>query len=134
MFTNRLKRFAERPTAARETGVTRENAAVVLAGRTSNAICQQVFNQRADRRIYSKTDLFKLYNAAVQTAGESLRLKEHYHAQNFGVVLRRFEALFEVDCFDKNKYRIGAEITTKNVFGCQCSEESNITMVTKFKT
>ena len=58
MFTNRFQRLAERLTADRENIVTRENAAVVLAGRISNEIRAQVFGQRADRRIYSKTDLF----------------------------------------------------------------------------
>jgi hypothetical protein len=101
-----------------------------LAGRTSNAIRAQVFEQRADRRIYSKTDLFRLYNTAVQEAGESLCLKKHYHDQSFDVVLRRFKALFTVDCSEKDKYKIGAEITAKNIFGRQRSEMENLTTLT----
>jgi hypothetical protein len=43
-FTNQLKRLAERLTADREKVFTRENVAVVLAGRTSNAIRAQVLS------------------------------------------------------------------------------------------
>jgi hypothetical protein len=129
-FTDQLKRLAERLTADREKAFTRQNAAVVLAGRTSNALRAQVFEQRADRRIYSKTDLFRLYNTAVQKAGESLCLKKHHHAQSFDVVLRRFKALFTVDCSEKDKYTIGAEITAKNIFGCQRSEMEHLTTLT----
>ena len=134
VFTNRLERLAERLTADREPSATRENVAVVLAGRISNAIREQVFSQGADRRAYSQTDLCKLYNTAVQTAGESLRLKKHYDDQNFGVVLRRFEGLFVVDCSEKGKYRIKAEITAKNIFSCQSSEVSDLTTMTKSET
>jgi hypothetical protein len=134
VFTNRLERLAERLTADREPLATRENVAVVLAGRISNAIREQVFSQRADRRAYSQTDLCKLYNTAVQTAGESLRLKRHYDDQSFGVVLRRFEALFVVDCSEKGEYRIGAEITAKNVLNCPPSEMNDLTTLTKLET
>jgi Type III restriction enzyme, res subunit len=130
VFTNRLKRLAERLTADREQTTTRENMPVVLAGRISNEIRVQVFKYRADRRFYSTTDLFRLYNTAVQKAGESLCLKSHHHAQNFGVVKRRLEALFEVECSRKGKYRIGAEITAKNIFDCRCSEENELTTLT----
>jgi hypothetical protein len=71
-----------------------------------------------------------LYNTAVQKAGESLCLKKHYHDQSFDVVLRRFKALFTVDCSEKDKYKIGAEITAKNIFGCQRSGLKHLTTPT----
>jgi hypothetical protein len=124
---NRLERLAERLTADRELITTRENIPVILAGRIFNAIRAQVFKQPSRSRIYSSTELFQIYNTAVKEAGESLRQKEHYNAQSFGVVLRRFEALFEVDCSEKNKYQIGSEITAKSIFNCPCSEKEDLT-------
>ena len=124
---NQLERLAERLTADRELITTRENIPVILAGRISNAIRAQVFKQPTRSCIYSPTELFQIYNTAIKDTGKSLRLKNHYQAQSFSEVLRRFEALFDVDCFEKNKYRIGSEITAKNIFDCRCSETSGLT-------
>ena len=119
-----------------EAGVNFEFPAEIfyIFPQATDGLLQMLARPRIDRRVYSKTDLFKLYNTAVQTAGESLCLKKHHVAQNFGVVLRRFDALFEVACVGKNKYQIGAEITAKNVFSCQRSEESDLTTLTKYNT
>jgi hypothetical protein len=126
----RLERLSQRLTADRETVMTRENAPTILAGRISNAIREQIFKYRADRRIFSKTELFTIYNAAVQTAMESLRLKKSYSARNFKEVINRLEALFEVNCDKGKRYRIGTEITAKNVLDCQSNEVNDLTALT----
>jgi hypothetical protein len=130
LFTNQLERLAQRLTDDREKTMTRENAPVIFAGRVSNALRDEVFKYRADRRVFSTSDLFRLYNTAVQKATESLCMKIHYTERDFKVVLRRFEALFDVDCSEKNRYRIGAEITAKNIFDCHGSEENELTTMT----
>jgi Type III restriction enzyme, res subunit len=129
---DRFKRLGERLTADHER-MSRENAPTVFAGRVSNAIREQVFSKRADRRIYSKTDLFDIYNTAVKKAADSLRLKKSFTTEHFTVVIQRIEALFEVDYSNyskKKEYQIGAEITAKNIFDCHGSEENELTTMT----
>ena len=127
---SRLERLSQRLTADRETMMTRENGSTILAGRISNEIRKQIFKHRADRRVFSKTELFTIYNTAVQTAMESLKLKKSYSARNFKEVINRLEALFEVNCEEKKRYRIGTEITAKNVWSCQSKEVNDLTAVT----
>lgn len=127
----RLERLSQRLTADRETVMTRENAPTILAGRISNAIREQIFKHRADRRIFSKTELFIIYNTAVQTAIESIQLKRSYPARNFKEVINRLEVLFEVNCDEKKRYHIGTEITAKNVLGCQSKEVNDLTTLTE---
>lgn len=127
---SRLERLSQRLTADRETVMTRENGPTILAGRISNEIRKQIFKYRADRRVFSKTELFTIYNTAVQTAMESLKLKKSYSARNFKEVINRIEALFEVNCEEKKRYRIGTEITAKNVWTCQSKEVNDLTALT----
>lgn len=134
VFTNQLERLAQRLTDDREKTMTRENAPTLFAGRVSNALRAEVFKYRADRREFSTPDLFRLFNTAVQKAAESLGMKTSYPIRDFKVVLRRFEALFDVDCSEKNKYRIGAEITAKNILGCHRNETNVLTTLPNKET
>jgi hypothetical protein len=128
--TNRLERLAERLISDHETTITRENAPTILVGRISNAIRQQIFKLRADRRIFSKTALFNIYNTAVQTGMESMGYKRSYPARNFKEVLNRIEALFEVKKDAHEQYLIGKEITAKNILTCQSIEVNDLTTMT----